>query len=805
MKKVSLLVLLVFSFITTFSQTYPVTQILGSPQTLVLSKGGLKADSSLIIPVFSDTGAANRSGYINKYPGSLIRVQSNMFIRNATATQWLQFTTSAPSIDTTSLSNRLNGKIDSIRLSGDSVYALRKTIVGGISSTTTTFQYKNPYIKSTDTSNMLVPYLRKADTSAMLSKYLRRSDTTSMLSNYLRKSTTISTILPLQGGGDLSTNRTFSIRKASASDSGYLSAANWTYFNSKQDPINPVAPLYFISGGLQIVPATGTQGGFLTSVDYNKFNAKVNISDTSSMLLPYLRKVDTTNKFVNRITRQPGKDSIIFFIGGTRYAIKDSTSGGGTGTVTAVTATYPIVSSGGTSPNISMYQASNTQDGFVTSLDWIEFDNKVDSVRVSGGVLTNTGGKNPIISSNVSANKLLGRNPTTSGAMQEITIGSGLTLSGTTLTASGGGGGGGSQNLQQTLNYGDTLNTYFYFKTNGGDSAVNLNGSRLTAPRIYDFPDSSGILALKSDLIDPVYQIDLSSANYTMSGYGIYVISKGTDSTTPYYITLPNPALLNGKKITLINNDGGQKFNALIDTTTYQPKYQGTDRTIWQIPYGMTYEFVSANSSWVSANPMPSNTQRLDIDNDSYTTTIPFGGIYKAVHAGDDAKDYAVNFPDPKKNNGERITLINTDSILNIEIIGTWIPVSKNTYGGQIIKIAPQSTYEFVSIDSQWVCVNMSTPPTYYNIDLTPSDFNIPSCGIYHFLVTSTTYAANLPTHSEWYDGKQIILINEDATNPLIISGGAVEPNGTSYTSLAVGTAATLISIGGKWIIVAER
>lgn len=56
---------------------------------------------------------------------------------------------------------------------------------------------------------------------------------------------------------------------------------------------------------------------------------KLNISDTATMLNPYLRKIDTTNKFVNTITRTAGKDSIIFYIGGTRYAIKDSVGGGG--------------------------------------------------------------------------------------------------------------------------------------------------------------------------------------------------------------------------------------------------------------------------------------------------------------------------------------------------------------------------------------------------------------------------------------------------------------------------------------------
>jgi len=66
-----------------------------------------------------------------------------------------------------------------------------------------------------------------------------------------------------------------------------------------------------------------------------------------------------------------------------------STGGGGGGSVTAVTATSPITSSGGTTP---------------------------------------------VISTSMSTNKLIGRSTTGTGVMEEITIGSGLTLSGGTLT-----------------------------------------------------------------------------------------------------------------------------------------------------------------------------------------------------------------------------------------------------------------------------------------------------------------------------------------------------------------------------------
>lgn len=46
-------------------------------------------------------------------------------------------------------------------------------------------------------------------------------------------SVTISTTAPLAGGGDLSSNRTFSIPVATGSANGYLSSADWTTFNSK--------------------------------------------------------------------------------------------------------------------------------------------------------------------------------------------------------------------------------------------------------------------------------------------------------------------------------------------------------------------------------------------------------------------------------------------------------------------------------------------------------------------------------------------------------------------------------------------
>jgi hypothetical protein len=70
------------------------------------------------------------------------------------------------------------------------------------------------------------------------------------------------------------------------------------------------------------------------------------------------------------------------------------------GTVTSVTGTAPVVSSGGATPAISMAAASSTVNGYLTSTDWNTFNSKgsgtVTSVSATSPV-TSTGGATPTI------------------------------------------------------------------------------------------------------------------------------------------------------------------------------------------------------------------------------------------------------------------------------------------------------------------------------------------------------------------------------------------------------------------------
>jgi hypothetical protein len=89
MRKVLISILFVFIYCAGNSQN-TTTQNLGAPRTLVVNKGGLKSDSSLITPSFPDTASANLSQFVNYYPGNVIRVDNTLYMRNSSATAWIK-------------------------------------------------------------------------------------------------------------------------------------------------------------------------------------------------------------------------------------------------------------------------------------------------------------------------------------------------------------------------------------------------------------------------------------------------------------------------------------------------------------------------------------------------------------------------------------------------------------------------------------------------------------------------------------------------------------------------------------------
>ena len=122
------------------------------------------------------------------------------------------------------------------------------------------------------------------------------------------------------------------------------------------------------SGRLQV---SGTVG-VTSSVTANSF---IKIGGTSSQFLKADGSVDST-------TYVPTSRTIT--INGTSQDLSaDRTFN--VGTVTSVTASTPLFSSGGNTPNITIQQASGSQSGFLSSTDWTTFNSKVSSQWITNG------------------------------------------------------------------------------------------------------------------------------------------------------------------------------------------------------------------------------------------------------------------------------------------------------------------------------------------------------------------------------------------------------------------------------------
>ena len=107
----------------------------------------------------------------------------------------------------------------------------------------------------------------------------------------------------------------------------------WDTVNAVGSKIDTTSLSNRINLKLSISDTASMLSPYLREIDTaslsNRINLKLSISDTATMLSPYLRSIDTSNKWVNRITRIAGKDSIIYFVDGNRFAIKDSVGNGG--------------------------------------------------------------------------------------------------------------------------------------------------------------------------------------------------------------------------------------------------------------------------------------------------------------------------------------------------------------------------------------------------------------------------------------------------------------------------------------------
>ena len=254
------------------------------------------------------------------------------------------------------------------------------------------------------------------------------------------------------------------------------------------------------------------------------------------------------------------------------------------GTVTSVTGTAPIASSGGNTPAISISQATTSTDGYLSSTDWNTFNNKqaagtyVTSVSGTTGRITSSGGTTPaidlasgIVSAGTtgSASLIPVITVDTYGRVTSVTTASNPqgTVTDVTATSPVVSSGGATPAISLASNYGDTQNPYASKTANYVLAAPNGSSGAPTFRAIVaaDIPtlnqnttgtasNVTGIVAVVNGGTGTSTPSLVAGSNITVSGtwpnQTIAATSSGSGTVTSVAATVPSFLSVSGSPIT---------------------------------------------------------------------------------------------------------------------------------------------------------------------------------------------------------------------------------------------------------------
>ena len=117
-------------------------------------------------------------------------------------------------------------------------------------------------------------------------------------------------------------------------------------------------------------PQSGaTSSGYLSSTDWNTFNNANGTVTSVTGTAPVVSSGGATPAISMHVADLTDNG----YLASADWA---TFNGKGSGTVTSVTGTAPVVSSGGATPAISMHVADRTDNGYLASADWATFNGK---------------------------------------------------------------------------------------------------------------------------------------------------------------------------------------------------------------------------------------------------------------------------------------------------------------------------------------------------------------------------------------------------------------------------------------------
>ncbi len=301
MKKLLIIFFILFS-INGYSQN-TVPQFLGGKNSNLIVQGILNlADSAKASMnwLLSDTNTT-KSNFSSNLKGRWAR-QGGRLYYNPTGTRFIfaDSVTSSTTIDTTSLSNRIDARVKYTDTAAMLNPYARKTLVADTAAAIrSSIPNVSGKVNYTDTATMLVPYLRKADTASLSNRInlkLNTSDTSAMLSPYYRSATATAALALKQNYTDTTT---WDATKKNLADTALALRAliptsiDTTSLSNRIDArVKYTDTASMLVGYVRAARLNDTASAIRSSIP--NVSGKVNYTDTSAMLTPYLRKGDTT-------------------------------------------------------------------------------------------------------------------------------------------------------------------------------------------------------------------------------------------------------------------------------------------------------------------------------------------------------------------------------------------------------------------------------------------------------------------------------------------------------------------------------